>query len=90
MASEGRSAVIAKPVLIRAKTAPSNTEVLPFEHMIDTYPTNLFGEANNLASTNFTGSPSSSTAAYSIPQRRGDFGKPKPKTQVHFDEGKQG
>ncbi|KAF5362126.1 hypothetical protein D9756_002480 [Leucocoprinus leucothites] len=89
MSSEGRSAANARPVLIRAKTVPPEVDVLPFEHMVDAYPANLFRGTSNPESTNFTGSPSSSTAAYSIPQRRGDFGRPKPKTQVHFDEVRQ-
>ncbi|KXN86597.1 Axial budding pattern protein 2 [Leucoagaricus sp. SymC.cos] len=86
--SEGRAAAIGRPVLVRAKTAPPAAEVLPFEHMVDAYPANLFGAPGNPESTNFTQSPSSSTAGYSIPQRRSDFGRPKPKTQVHFDEGR--
>ncbi|KAJ3571830.1 hypothetical protein NP233_g3505 [Leucocoprinus birnbaumii] len=89
MSSEGRAAVNTRPVLVRAKTAPPDVDALPFERMADAYPADLFGGASNQGSTNFTGSPSSSTAGYSIPQRRGDFGRPKPKTQVHFNETEQ-
>ncbi|KAF9453552.1 hypothetical protein P691DRAFT_755404 [Macrolepiota fuliginosa MF-IS2] len=84
---EGRST--ARPVLVRARTVPPEADVLPFEHAVDAYPTNLFREPSNPGSSTLSRSPSTSTAAYSIPQRRGDFGRPKPRTQVHFDEGQQ-
>lgn len=87
VSDELRPVIIERPILVRAKTAPPATEALPFEHMIEAYPTNFYGVPSNPGSTNLSQSPSSSTAGYSIPQRRSDFGRPKAKTQVHFDEG---
>lgn len=79
--------IVERPIIVRTKTAPPTVESLPFQHVIDAYATKPFGGASNGGSANLSHSSSSSTANYSIPQRRGDFGKPKGKTQVHFDEG---
>lgn len=79
--------IIERPIIVRTKTAPPTVESLPFEHVVDAYAAKPFGLASNAGSANLSHSSSSSTAEYSIPQRRRDFGKPKGKTQVHFDEG---
>jgi axial budding pattern protein 2 len=76
---------IERPIVVRTKTAPPTVESLPFERVVDAYTEN--GMTSKVGSINLSHSSSSSTAEYSIPQRRRDFGKPKGRTQVHFDAG---
>lgn len=80
-----RFVIIGEPVLTQTKAVQPEADAL---QTVDVYHASLFRRPSDSGSMILLHSPSTSTARYSIPQRRRDFGIPKPKIQVLSVEGK--